>query len=74
MMTITVSGAIHDYCSREPGKVESAARHDIPVLLQAGQPMTTPELSIAIYSSASGAAAAPQIATPRHNARTLPRK
>jgi hypothetical protein len=35
-MTITVSGAIHDYCSREPGKVESAARHDIPVLLQGG--------------------------------------
>ena len=44
MMTITVSGAIHDYCSREPGKVESAARHDIPVLLQTGMAMSTPTL------------------------------
>ena len=43
-MTITLSGAIPDYVSREPGKVERCTQYDFPVFLQAGVPMTTPAL------------------------------
>jgi hypothetical protein len=36
--------AMHDYVSREPGKVEQCAKYDFPAYFQAGVPMTTPAL------------------------------